>query len=221
VGAAAIYRGQPVTVVTAHTDDPAGPYYAVRLADGSVRDVEDALEEATPEMLQLAMQKMQREMERLQGLEGGEVPATGRDVRSGVGMCGVGAGGAMNVPRGAGLEMGSGSTGQQDSLGAHSGGASCACNGESVEREEAVSGAGGGAASAFSFLSAPPLPTGVSSGALAADMFGGEEDGGTSAEAAAGTERSMLPGSHGVGRAPGSSISAGGGAASAFSFMSG
>lgn len=212
VGAAAIYRGQPVTVVAAHADDPAGPYYAVRLADGSVRDVDGCLEEATPESLQRAMEQMQREMERLHD-PAGEGPGTGLVARGGAASF---ASGAPSVLR-AVPEMGPGSAGQHDYPGDrdHPAERSCVCNGSS---EHALGDAGGIAASAFSFLSAPPMPTGVSSGALAADMFGGE-DARYGAEAAAGDEVSMLPDNLVLNKAPGGGIAAGGGPASAFSFM--
>ena len=60
-----MYRGEPVTVTAAHTDDPAGPYYTVTLRSGGVRDV-DELEEPTPEAMARAMEQMRRELESMQ-----------------------------------------------------------------------------------------------------------------------------------------------------------
>jgi hypothetical protein len=217
VGAAAIYRGQPVTVVAAHTDDPAGPYYAVQLADGSVRHVDGSLEEATPESLQRAMEEMQREMARLHDSAQQE-QATGPVVeRGGDASCTPFASGVQSASAPV-IGMAPGSTGQQGYPGARDFPAEG--RGE-YSSEEAVAGAGGSAASAFSFLSAPAMPTGVSGGALAADLFGGE-NAGCDAGAAADDEPSMLPSNLVVEKAPGSGVvAAGRGAASAFSFMSG
>lgn len=43
-GETAVYRGQTITVVAVHKDDPAGDYFTIRMANGSTRDVEGPLQ---------------------------------------------------------------------------------------------------------------------------------------------------------------------------------
>eukprot|EP00967_Tisochrysis_lutea_P006697 scaffold7958_cov25-Tisochrysis_lutea.AAC.2 len=183
VGTVAIYRGQPVTVEAVQNDDPAGPYYAVRLADGSVRDVDGSLEEATPESLQRAMDQMQAELHKLQGAVGaraglphsmlglGEARAGLDESRAHVAHSDPTAMAWVELGRSSIVASGFGSS-DQPAL-QETGDLS-----PKVRNEGSHDGllmGDGSAPSAFSFLSTPAVPTGVTAGALSANMFGGEQ----------------------------------------------
>jgi len=175
-----MYRGEPVTVTAAHTDDPAGPYYTVTLRSGGVRDV-DELEEPTPEAMARAMEQMRRELESMQVAAGSPpgvltAPFGGEAMALGSGDACMGGETPLNTERhpGGGLPLGGEMASGSEQVAPSAFSFLAGDGGGGGVRE-----GGGGALSADLFSSSVNgAAAGVGGGALSAELFGGGDDGG-------------------------------------------